>query len=147
MEESGSIVVTSLCNYGMPLIWYEIGDTGKYLNKQCPCGRGLPLMAQTLGRQVDYFMLPDRSMISPYKITCAIENMEGMKQYQIVQMKIDHVLLKVIPTKGFNEEQKRKLEHALEKILPGVTAKVKMVKEIKKGKSGKFKIVLSYVER
>jgi len=147
LEESSSIVVTSLYNYGMPLIRYEIGDTGKYLNKQCPCGRGLPLMAPTLGRQVDYFMLPDRSMISPYKITCAIENMEGMKQYQIVQMKIDHVLLKVIPTKGFNEEQKRKLKHALEKILPGVTVKVKVVKEIEKEKSRKYKIILSYVER
>ena len=55
--------------------------------------------------------------------------------------------LKVIPTKGFNEEQKRKLKHALEKIPPGVTAKVKVVKEIEKEKSRKYKIILSYVER
>ena len=104
-------------------------------------------MAPTLGRQVDYFVLPDRSMVSPYKLTCAIENIEGMKQYQIVQKKIELVILKIVPTDSLTEKHKGQLKHALEEILPGVRVEVELGKKIEREKSGKYKIVVSYVER
>ncbi|MHC4574518.1 MAG: phenylacetate--CoA ligase family protein, partial [Planctomycetota bacterium] len=45
-EGIGEIVVTNLNNYSMPLIRYRIGDTGCFLNRQCPCGRGSPLLKE-----------------------------------------------------------------------------------------------------
>ena len=142
----GSLLVTSLYNYGMPLIRYEVGDSGSFLDAQCPCGRGLPLMTPTVGRRVDYFTLPDLSMVSPYKMTCAIEHIEGMKQYQIAQMKKERVVLKVVPTEGFDEERKDELKRALERVLPGVDVEVWTVDGIKRERNGKYKIVVSHVE-
>ena len=55
------LLITPLYNYGMPLLRYEIGDTGSLLPTSCRCGRGLPLMTPNLGRSVDYFLLENLS--------------------------------------------------------------------------------------
>jgi phenylacetate-CoA ligase len=146
VEEEGSIILTSLYNYGMPLIRYEVNDTGKLLERKCSCGRGLPLMAPALGRNVDYFILPDNSMISPYAMTCAIENVEGMKQYQIVQEEKSLVIVNVIPNSQFKEESKQNIRSALEQVLPGVLVHVSLVEEIAREQNGKYRIVISRVQ-
>jgi phenylacetate-CoA ligase len=146
VEGEGSIVVTSLYNQGMPLIRYELGDTGKLLEGRCPCGRGLPLMAPALGRSVDYFILPDNSIISPYIMTCAVENIEGMKQYQIVQEEKRVVIVNIIPNSQFNKESKQNIKSTLEQVLTGVAVYVNLVEEIAREENGKYRIVISKVK-
>jgi len=147
LDGSGSIVVTSLYNYGMPLIRYEIGDTGNPLPGRCPCGRGLPLMAPTQGRNVDYFILPNGTYISPYKMTCAIEKVDGMKQYQIRQESKENIVVSVVPQNSFRDCNTCEIISALENILPGLNIEVRKVDHIEKEKSGKYKIVVSDVSR
>lgn len=146
VEKEGSIIVTSLYNYGMPLIRYEVGDKGRLLKGVCPCGRGLPLMAPSLGRSVDYFILPSDSIISPYAMTCTIENIEGMKQYQIIQEEKDLVIVNVIPDSQFNEESRQNIKSALEQVLPGVVVHVNLVEEIAREENGKYRIVISKLQ-
>lgn len=143
--EDSSIIVSSLYNYGMPLIRYEIGDTGILLDRKCSCGRGLPLMAPTHGRSVDYFTLPSNMRVSPYKMTCAIEHINGMKQYQIVQEKKSLVIIKIVPSAPFNNKTKQKIKLALKNILPDVEILVKTVDSTDKEQSGKYRIVFSKV--
>ncbi|MGR3319884.1 MAG: phenylacetate--CoA ligase family protein [Candidatus Anammoxibacter sp.] len=147
MDANASIVVTSLYNYGMPLIRYEVGDRGQFLDKECPCGRGLPLMSPSQGRSVDYFILPDNSTISPYAMTCAIENIEGMKQYQIKQEKKDLVTVNIVPDDQFNDHNKKQIKSTLEKVLPNVTIQIKTVEKIEREKRGKYRIVISEVRK
>jgi len=146
MDGNASIVVTSLYNYGMPLIRYEVGDTGCFSGKECPCGRGLPLMSPSSGRSVDYFILPDNSTISPYAMTCAMNNIKGMKQYQIKQEKEDLVTVNIVPEYQFNDHNKKQIRSALQNILTGVTVKIKTVEKIEREKSGKYRIVISEVQ-
>ena len=47
--ETGRLVVTSLHNFAMPLIRYEVRDYAE-VGRPCPCGRGLPAIARILGR-------------------------------------------------------------------------------------------------
>lgn len=42
--EKGKVVITSLENYAMPLIRYEIGDTATPIYERCSCGRNLSLV-------------------------------------------------------------------------------------------------------
>ncbi len=146
VEEEGSIIVTSLYNYGMPLIRYEVGDTGKLLESRCHCGRELPLMAPTLGRSVDHFILSDDSVVTPYAMTCAIENIEGVKQYQIVQEEKGLVVINVVPTNQFNSKSEEYIKSNLEQVLPGATVHVNLVEEIAREESGKYRIVISKVQ-
>ncbi|HZM46141.1 MAG TPA: hypothetical protein VFC14_15000 [Burkholderiales bacterium] len=45
----GRVVVTTLQNFAMPLIRYDIGDLAE-VGDPCPCGRGLPVLGRILGR-------------------------------------------------------------------------------------------------
>ncbi len=103
-------------------------------------------MTPALGRSIDYFILPDNSMISPYAMTCAVENFEGMKQYQIVQEEKSLVIVNVIPNSQFKEESKQNIKSTLEQVLPGVTVHVSLVEEIAREQSGKYRIVISRVQ-
>ena len=59
--ETGRVVATSLHNYAMPLIRYEIGDEAE-AGAPCECGRGLPVIGQVLGRTQDYLKLRSRAV-------------------------------------------------------------------------------------
>ena len=142
---AGTLLVTSLYNSAMPLIRYQLGDTGELIDSPCPCGRGLPLMAPCLGRSVDYFVLPNGALVSPYAMTCAVELVEGMCQYQIVQQARDRVVVNVVPLQSFDPTTEEQIRSALEPILRGVEVRVRRVDEIGRESSGKYRIVVSHV--
>ncbi|MEW6041234.1 MAG: acyl-CoA reductase [Elusimicrobiota bacterium] len=48
-EEIGELIVTSLTKRHMPIIRYRVGDLGRWLDKNCACGRKEPLF-EILGR-------------------------------------------------------------------------------------------------
>ena len=143
--EKGAILVTSLYNLGMPLLRYQVGDTGTALEGCCPCGRGLPLMIPVLGRAVDYVRLPDGSRVSPYSLTCAVETVPGMRQYQIVQETRGGVTVRVVPGDEFGEAGRKAIQDLLGPILPGAALNVEVVREIPREPSGKFRVVRSDV--
>jgi len=47
--ETGRVVVSTLHNFAMPLIRYEMGDYAE-AGSTCPCGRGLPVLKRIAGR-------------------------------------------------------------------------------------------------
>jgi phenylacetate-CoA ligase len=48
----GRVVVTTLQNFAMPLVRYDIGDLAE-VGDPCPCGRGLPVLRRIAGRVSD----------------------------------------------------------------------------------------------
>ena len=141
------LLVTSLYNFGMPLIRYRLGDTGRLIEGSCPCGRGFPLMVPNLGRSVDYFVLPDGRTVSPYAMTCAIENVQGLGQYQIVQQASDQVVVRVVPLLQADPLIEKQIDRALSPILPGTRVSVHFVDTIEREPSGKYRIVVSHVPK
>lgn len=139
----GTLAVTSLYNYGMPLLRYEVGDTGEVLTDACGCGRGLPLVRPTLGRSVDYIALADGTVVPPYDLTCAIEDVPGMHQYQIVQHTPDRLEVVVVPRPEFDDASRAQIRERLRPVLRGLTAEIRVVDEIAPEPSGKYRIVMS----
>jgi phenylacetate-CoA ligase len=139
----GTLLVTPLYNYGMPLLRYEIGDTGETLAHPCGCGRGLPLVRPTLGRSVDYIALEDGTIVPPYNLTCAIEDVAGMRQYQIVQRTLERLEVRVVPRREFDDASRRQIQERLRPVLHGLTAEIRVVDEIAPEPSGKYRIVKS----
>ena len=60
--EKGVIFLTSLRNYGMPLIRYKVGDVGVPRDDLCKCGRGLPLVSSISGRISDFMAVYDQAL-------------------------------------------------------------------------------------
>jgi phenylacetate-CoA ligase len=142
-ERAGRLLVTSLYNFAMPLLRYEVGDAGFALEGRCACGRGLPLIFPTLGRSVDHVALSDGTLVAPYSLTCAIEAIEGMQQYQFVQTQAEIVELRVVPNGNFGDASRQALLAALRPVLPDVTVHIRTMSSIPFEPSGKYRIVKS----
>ena len=56
--EYGRTLLTNLEDTVFPLIRYENGDRGRWLQGQCPCGRTLPMIDSVKGRESESFVLP-----------------------------------------------------------------------------------------
>lgn len=144
---AGSIVVTSLYNYAMPLIRYVVGDVGRFVEGVCPCGRTLPLMAPETGRAVDYVVLQDGREISPYTVMTPVEALAGVAQFEILQEEVDRVVVRVVPSASWGEGTRMTINKSLAEILPGVRIEVALVDEIEHERTGKYRIVQSKVAR
>jgi len=142
-ERAGRLLVTSLYNFAMPLLRYEVGDAGFALEGRCGCGRGLPLISPTLGRSVDHLALANGTLVAPYSLTCAVEAIEGMQQYQFVQTQADIVELRVVPNDDFGDASRQALLAALRPVLPGVAVRIRTLPSIPPEPSGKYRIVKS----
>jgi phenylacetate-CoA ligase len=84
--EEGDLVATLLVNRAMPLLRYRTADRGALGAEPCPCGRALPLLGVVTGRLTDHLELPDGRRLSPYALTCALEEIPGMLRYQVIQL-------------------------------------------------------------
>ncbi|MFA5842597.1 MAG: phenylacetate--CoA ligase family protein [Candidatus Gracilibacteria bacterium] len=93
--EEGRILVTTLHNYSMPLIRYEIGDTA-ILGESCPCGNSLPTLERITGRTTDHFKNKKGDIIHGEYFTHLFYFREWVKTFQVLQEKLDKITLFVV---------------------------------------------------
>ncbi|MFH1452705.1 MAG: aldehyde dehydrogenase family protein [Armatimonadota bacterium] len=74
--EEGKIIVTNLNRRLQPVIRYDVGDMGRWVYKECPCGVKGPLF-ELLGRSDDVLIIGGGN-IYPEVIREAIENIKGL---------------------------------------------------------------------
>jgi len=145
--EPGQIVVTDLMNRAMPFVRYLVEDVGVPLNRQCPCGRGLPLMGKVEGRVADFLEKPDGTRIAGISlIENTLTRIPGIDQMQIIQEKIDSITLNVVPGLQFNEQRKEELSMYFRELFDGKAfIHVMVVDEILPEKSGKYRFSICLV--
>jgi len=116
--ESGEVVVTDLTNFASPILRYAgLGDVAVWSAARCTCGRVLPLLEVIEGRRVDAFVLPDGRIVHPYHLTLAIEHIEGVHRYQIIQETPDRVRVLVVGPAGDGGRTRQATVDALTAIL------------------------------
>ena len=114
--ELGEILVTDLQNYGMPFIRYSIGDAGKPSKEICSCGRGLPMMKLIEGRITDFICTKDDRYISGPGLTLLFSDL-NIRRYQIVQKKIDELLVRIVIGANYSDEDERKIMSRMKKTV------------------------------
>ncbi|MFN2433321.1 MAG: phenylacetate--CoA ligase family protein [Gemmatimonadota bacterium] len=139
--EEGDIVATVLVNGAMPLLRYRLGDRGALLDERCPCGLALPLLGVVTGREVDRLQLANGSSVSPYALTCALEDVDGLYRYQVVQLAPDRLRVHA-QTAAAGEVTERRIRSALRRAtgLP-LQVEVEFVDAFGTGPGGKFRVV------
>jgi len=144
--EPGEIVVTDLLNYGMPMIRYRIGDSGVLSERQCDCGRGLPLMDMVAGRTTDFLVTPAGALVSAAYLAFVISQRPGLEHAMFIQNRPDHVVIKVVPGHGFTHADIDYLEQHLLKLMgASVTFSRELVNHIDRGPSGKYRFCICTV--
>jgi len=142
--EDGRIVVTELVNFGMPMIRYEVGDRGIPSDRNCVCGRGLPLMEHVTGRVADFLVATDGHRVAGISI---IENtltkLPGIQQMQVVQEEARTLVVNLVPAPGYGPDTEAVLISSLQEYLGSqVVVRVNKVARIPQEKSGKYRFTI-----
>ncbi len=139
----GEIVVTLLVNRAMPLIRYRTGDRGSLLEGHCACGRQSPLLGVVRGREADIIELPDGATVSPYLLTMALEPIQGVAQYQIVQTEREVLRVRAVAGSGADGGAlEREIVTALRRALPaGLRIETEIVSRLEHGARAKVRVV------
>ena len=104
--ETGRVVATSLHNYAMPLIRYEIGDEAE-VGAACACGRGLPVIQKVLGRTQDYLKLRSGQLVRADTHHYAIARIAPIIEFQIVQRSLERLEIRLVARRPLDEGRDR----------------------------------------
>jgi len=148
----GRIVVTNLHEYGMPLIRYDTDDESSLLEGACACGRSLPRLSTIIGKTGDTFYTPSGKRVSARSFRTAILVELGIRRFQFVQDRLDHVTVKVVPNDSLSPGKAQKLVAAVKahysSTLGGdVEIRVDIVDRIEPTPAGKHLFYISKVTR
>lgn len=144
--EAGSLVITDLLNYGMPLIRYEIGDVGEFLAEACPCGRGFPLLKDIKGRVTSTITAPNGAYIHGEYFTHLFYNQPGVAAFQVRQRALDRIEVAIQPAAGFDPALMPELLGRMQAhVGPEVHLTWQTVAEIPPAPSGKYHFTISDV--
>jgi phenylacetate-CoA ligase len=139
--EAGSILVTDLLNYAMPLVRYRIGDIGSWAAGRCPCGRGLPRLERVAGRVTDFLVGDDGRLVSGvYLATYVVAGRPGLGQVQVRQHEKGAVVFRLRPGRDFDPESDLDYLRTTTRQYLGAGARVaaEVVESLPAEPSGKF---------
>jgi phenylacetate-CoA ligase len=146
--EMGRVLITTLENYLMPLLRYEIGDYAIAAGGPCPCGRTLPLLGRILGRQMNLFRMPDGTLRSTLALVNVVKELPQLKQFQIVQKTVDRLLLRYAAARPLHPEGEDRVRAGFRDYLGShVSVGFEQAGEISRAPGGKFMVTLSEVPR
>lgn len=147
-SDSGSVHITTLNNYAMPLIRYRIGDVSAGVEDQepCPCGRGLPRITRVLGRDVGLFHLQDGTIVDGEFFTHLFYFRPWVRQFQVIQEDFRHLKVLVSLSGPIPKVEKEEINEAIFVVM-GRDCKIEWVEvsDIPPSPSGKFEFTVSKV--
>lgn len=127
----GRTLLTRLDDYSFPLIRYEVGDTGRYLESTCSCGRTLSLIDQVKGRITDIIRLPSGRVLSGEYLTTIFDDYpDAVSAFRVTQKRDGALHIEYVPVR--------------EKSLDSIIANVKAV--IQKKVDGEVPVSLMEVQ-
>lgn len=141
--ENGKMLVTDLWNYAMPLIRYENGDSGRWLNKCCSCKRAMPLFTVE-GRINDYIFTPTQQF-SPTEIDILLRDNASIGDLQIVQQSKTVIEIFFIPKKGYTAENVKSCLKAFTDKVKGMELIYSEVTQIERPASNKKRLCINKV--
>jgi len=145
--EAGRVIVTSLYNYAMPFIRYEIGDYAVAGPDNVKCSVQLPVLSRVLGRYRNTFTLPDGRIVYPYVAIGRFRDYISFSQVQVVQTEYDAIEVRYVPIEDRTADEEGLQAYLREAIHPDMRVRAIAVADIPRSPSGKFEDFLSLVPR
>ncbi len=142
----GRVVVTSLHNYRMPLIRYDIGDLA-IAGNTCDCGITLPVIKRILGRNRNLVIYPNGDKSWPSYNPMKLMDIFPNAQFQLLQTSLTELELRVNITTPLQESQIQAAQAVIRKAIGyDFNIAVHPVKNIERAASGKFEEFICQVE-
>ena len=144
-QNFGRIIATSLTNYCMPLIRYDLRDTAEPDYRTCndnPAGNVKYYLKRISGRIDDYITTPDGRLLG--RLDHIFKGTTGIREGQIIQDSSDHCLIRVsLDLKADQFNEKKLISNFRERVGDNINITVEVLSEIPRGSNGKFRSVIS----
>ncbi|MDO8664430.1 MAG: hypothetical protein Q7K44_02685, partial [Candidatus Liptonbacteria bacterium] len=151
----GKIVITIFNNRLMPLIRYDLGDTGSWINdkKDCGCGLRTPRL-QFNGRAHDYLRFADGRKYSVLAFS-AVDNKfaSAIIKRQLIQESLTKLIFKFVPHKsyqpyldGLKGEIRNYIINNRLRDFPSINVEVEAVPFLDNLKNGKYVLFESRIK-
>jgi phenylacetate-CoA ligase len=142
---SASVIGTSLYNFSMPLLRYEVGDiVSVEPEKKCACGRQFPLVSAIEGRQSEVLLTPEGKVITGAFLV--FEDVPDILEGQIIQESLERLHVRIVPAPPFSKAGEARLKSRLQ-MLVGSAVKISLERcesaELLRAESGKLLTVVS----
>jgi phenylacetate-coenzyme A ligase PaaK-like adenylate-forming protein len=142
----GRVLVTSLCNYAMPMIRYEIGDRATLIPEDappCPCGRRGQRLAGVAGRTVDTFVALDGSHVNGEYFTHLLYFRDSVRRFQVVQREPDLVVYRLVASSPLAEAERDAISRDTKAAMgAGCKVEFELVEDIAPSGSGKHRYTI-----
>lgn len=146
--ETGELVGTALHSYAMPFIRFRLGDVVTRGSDVCDCGLPFSTLRGIQGRVVDYFTMPDGSLLHPYVLAHALrdQGLAWVAQYQLVQENVNRIVMRAVPARQPSEEEITSVKKIVAVVVgDSVSVELEIVPELQLGERGKFRVYRSFV--
>ena len=144
---SGKLVITDLNNFAMPLIRYRIEDVGILTDRQCQCGRTLPLLEKLEGRVADFLKKLDGGLVGGVSLVeRTLTKIPGLEQMQLIQEQLDKIIINRVKGQDFNQETDKELLKEMHIVFgDAVDININDIEEMPQEASGKYRFSICKV--
>ncbi len=143
LENENRLLVTSLTNRLMPMIRYDIGDSGRLLDGACDCGLPFPLMEMDLCRQNDLIRTPAGKTVHPSYFNRLLYGQTQIRQYQWVQRELDRLELRLVAPQPLDADMLATLQASIHRDVDArMRLEVNCFDDIPRTASGKHRFVI-----
>ena len=143
--ETGRVLITTLHNFAMPLIRYEIGDYAT-VGAACECGRGLPVLTRILGRVRNMVVLPNGEASWPNLAATFYRQAAPVIQHQVVQHDLEHLEARLVVERALSRDEEAALRNMIVKrIGHPFSVSFSYPERIERSRSGKYEEFVSHV--
>jgi phenylacetate-CoA ligase len=140
----GELAITSLRQLATPMIRYKLGDRGALDPRPCPCGRGMPVLAEVTGRVEDYLILADGRPIWGASFHIFFFARPEIARFQVYQTVAGQIEVRLELRQSIDPAWLEKLPTNINDFFKGqLTAEVKIVDRIDLTRAGKLRNVVS----
>ena len=143
--EMGEAVMTGLCSEAQPFIRYRTGDMVRMSPEPDKDGRGLHVIAEVMGRQTDFLVRADGTIMHALAGIYVLRAVDGVGEFKLIQHgRLDLEVL-VVPNGRWRGDMIQAIESGLKKRLgEDVRIRVRLLDTIPPEASGKHRYVVSH---
>jgi phenylacetate-CoA ligase len=145
----GEIVGTGFNNPLMPFIRYRTGDYAEWIaGGPCACGRCYPRLAKVTGRWFQELVHGrNGARISMAGLNMHSDVLDRVMNYQFVQSEVGKLVMRIVPGKGFMQEDPGRIRMEFGRKLRGeVDLEVEIVDGIPRTPRGKQVMLVQHLE-
>ena len=145
--QMGEVVITSLDQFAMPFIRYKIDDMGVYESDPCPCGRGLPVLCEIVGRKSDFLVSDEGCFVHGQFFARIFRLKPEIARYQVYQADRRHLEVRLVCRQFVSDEWLKGVQREIEnRFGKSMLVSLKVVDRIELTRAGKHRIIISEVK-